>query len=273
VCGAVQPRCWTGSPRCRFAHSALGKTTLSASTALRRVASLAAPHLHHIGRPNAGPGVPRTRRRPPRSGQERQGAGDTNPRRSSSGGISGERLPQAAESPPGDPFGSLSGETLANRALLPGTTAAERDRGCCDVATIGDERRPVLGRASRVSPERRSSGGAMPSDVARMATSDLTEISRLFRSKLQYLREQEPRNQRGRGRRSRKARGQARLQAIEVPPRDDALLRSSEVARLLNVTPKTVWRWATQEGLPTVRTLGGHRRYRWGDVRAWIVDA
>jgi excisionase family DNA binding protein len=110
----------------------------------------------------------------------------------------------------------------------------------------------------------------MPSDVARMGTSDLTEIGRLFRSKLQHLREQERHNQRGRGKRSRTARGQARLQAIEAPPPDDTLLSSSEVARLLSVTPKTVWRWATEGGLPSVRTVGGHRRYRWDEVREWV---
>ena len=106
--------------------------------------------------------------------------------------------------------------------------------------------------------------------MARMGTSDLTEIGRLFRSKLQHLREQERRNQRGRGKRSRASRGRARLQAIEAPPPDETLLSSSEVARLLNVTPKTVWRWATQEGLPSVRTVGGHRRYRWAVVRQWM---
>jgi excisionase family DNA binding protein len=136
---------------------------------------------------------------------------------------------------------------------------------------FGDQLWRTRAACRGADPERRSPRRAMPSDVARMRTSDLTEISRLFSSKLQHLREQERRNQRGRGKRSRTARGQARLQAIETPPPDDTLLSSSEVARLLSVTPKTVWRWATQEGLPTVRTLGGHRRYRWAEVRTWIV--
>jgi excisionase family DNA binding protein len=110
----------------------------------------------------------------------------------------------------------------------------------------------------------------MPSDVARMATSDLTEIGRLFRTKLQHLREQERRNQRGRGKRSRTARGRARLECVESPPADETLLTTGEIAELLQVTPKTVWRWATQEGLPSVRTVGGHRRYRWAVVREWV---
>jgi excisionase family DNA binding protein len=109
----------------------------------------------------------------------------------------------------------------------------------------------------------------MPSGVARMDSSDLTEIGRRFRSKVQQLREQKRRDLRGRGKRSRTSRGRARLQAIEAPPPDETLLSSGE-PRLLNVTPKTVWRWATQGGLPSVRTVGGHRRYRWAVVREWV---
>ena len=99
---------------------------------------------------------------------------------------------------------------------------------------------------------------------------ELTDIGRLFRGKLRELREAERRNQRGRGKRSRVARGRARLQAVKSPPGDETLLSPGQIAELLNVTPKTVWRWATQEGLPTIRTLGGHRRYRWAAVRAWL---
>ena len=38
-------------------------------------------------------------------------------------------------------------------------------------------------------------------------------------------------------------------------------LRSAEVAAILQVSPKTVARWAQQGLLPCQRTLGGHRRY------------
>jgi excisionase family DNA binding protein len=38
-------------------------------------------------------------------------------------------------------------------------------------------------------------------------------------------------------------------------------LRTAEVARLLHVSPKTISRWAKEEKLPFVRTLGGHRRF------------
>jgi excisionase family DNA binding protein len=38
-------------------------------------------------------------------------------------------------------------------------------------------------------------------------------------------------------------------------------LRAAEVAARLQVSPKTVARWAKQGQLPCRRTLGGHRRY------------
>jgi excisionase family DNA binding protein len=106
--------------------------------------------------------------------------------------------------------------------------------------------------------------------MARRRSKELTEIGGLFRDKLRELREHERQNQRGRGKRSRAARGRVRLQAVESPPADATLLSTGEVADLLKVTPKTVWRWAHYDGLPTVRTVGGHRRYRWTDVKTWI---
>lgn len=44
-------------------------------------------------------------------------------------------------------------------------------------------------------------------------------------------------------------------------------LRTAEVARLLHVSPKTVSRWAKEEKLPYVRTLGGHRRFPADQIR------
>jgi len=41
----------------------------------------------------------------------------------------------------------------------------------------------------------------------------------------------------------------------------DHLLSRSEVAELFQVSPSTVTRWAEAGMLPTVKTLGGHRRY------------
>lgn len=41
----------------------------------------------------------------------------------------------------------------------------------------------------------------------------------------------------------------------------NALLTPREVASLFRVTPKTITRWAEAGKLPSIRTLGGHRRF------------
>ncbi len=45
------------------------------------------------------------------------------------------------------------------------------------------------------------------------------------------------------------------------------LLTPAEVAALFRVDPKTVTRWAKAGKLTSIRTLGGHRRYREAEVR------
>jgi excisionase family DNA binding protein len=50
----------------------------------------------------------------------------------------------------------------------------------------------------------------------------------------------------------------------------DQLLTPSEVATLFRVDPKTVTRWAKAGKLTSIRTLGGHRRYRESEVRALL---
>lgn len=47
----------------------------------------------------------------------------------------------------------------------------------------------------------------------------------------------------------------------------EALLTPAEVALLFRVDPKTVTRWANTGKLTSLRTLGGHRRYRESEVR------
>jgi excisionase family DNA binding protein len=44
-------------------------------------------------------------------------------------------------------------------------------------------------------------------------------------------------------------------------------LRTAEVAAILQVSPKTVSRWAKEGKLPFLRTLGGHRRYPAAEIR------
>lgn len=51
---------------------------------------------------------------------------------------------------------------------------------------------------------------------------------------------------------------------------DEPLLTPAEVARKFRVDPKTVTRWAKTGKLGSIRTPGGHRRFREGDVRAFL---
>lgn len=52
--------------------------------------------------------------------------------------------------------------------------------------------------------------------------------------------------------------------------KDEELLTPSEVAKLFRVDPKTVTRWAKSGKLSSIRTLGGHRRYRASEVRSLL---
>ena len=54
---------------------------------------------------------------------------------------------------------------------------------------------------------------------------------------------------------------------------DDALLTPAEVASLFRVSPKTVTRWARSGKLTAMKTLGGHRRFRAGEVRTALATA
>lgn len=53
----------------------------------------------------------------------------------------------------------------------------------------------------------------------------------------------------------------------------EALLTPAEVAALFRVDPKTVTRWARAGKLTSLRTLGGHRRYRESEVRNLLAGA
>jgi excisionase family DNA binding protein len=54
-------------------------------------------------------------------------------------------------------------------------------------------------------------------------------------------------------------------------PAPEPLLTPAEVAALFRVDPKTVTRWAKAGKLTSIRTLGGHRRYREAEVRAVLT--
>jgi excisionase family DNA binding protein len=50
-------------------------------------------------------------------------------------------------------------------------------------------------------------------------------------------------------------------QSARPAPSPATFLHPAEVAAILQVSPKTISRWAQQGLLPYQRTLGGHRRY------------
>lgn len=47
----------------------------------------------------------------------------------------------------------------------------------------------------------------------------------------------------------------------------ETLMTPTEVAAMFRVNPKTVTHWARSGKLPSIRTIGGHRRYKMSDVR------
>jgi excisionase family DNA binding protein len=54
-------------------------------------------------------------------------------------------------------------------------------------------------------------------------------------------------------------------------PEAEPLLTPAEVASMFRVDPKTVTRWAKSGKLTSIRTLGGHRRYREAEVRGLLT--
>ena len=54
----------------------------------------------------------------------------------------------------------------------------------------------------------------------------------------------------------------------QLPTEQEVLLTPAEVASLFRVDPKTVTRWAKAGKLTSIRTLGGHRRYKDSEVKA-----
>jgi excisionase family DNA binding protein len=51
------------------------------------------------------------------------------------------------------------------------------------------------------------------------------------------------------------------------------VLRPAEIAEFFEVTSRTIRRWADAGILPSFRTVGGQRRFRWGQIRRVISAA
>jgi len=52
----------------------------------------------------------------------------------------------------------------------------------------------------------------------------------------------------------------------------ERLLTPGEVALMFRVDPKTVTRWASAGRIGSIRTPGGHRRFRESEVRGLLAD-
>lgn len=52
----------------------------------------------------------------------------------------------------------------------------------------------------------------------------------------------------------------------------DNLLTPAEVAALFRVDPKTVTRWAKAGKISSIRTLGGHRRFRKDEIMSLLQE-
>ena len=59
---------------------------------------------------------------------------------------------------------------------------------------------------------------------------------------------------------------------MDVNSEQEVLLTPAEVASLFRVDPKTVTRWAKSGKLTSIRTLGGHRRYKESEVKALLLE-
>jgi len=62
---------------------------------------------------------------------------------------------------------------------------------------------------------------------------------------------------------------QSNLSHLSVSGQEN-LSTPAEVAALFRVDPKTVTRWAKAGKLTSIRTLGGHRRYKESEVKALL---
>ena len=62
-----------------------------------------------------------------------------------------------------------------------------------------------------------------------------------------------------------------KAQAHDQQP--ERLMTPAEVAVMFRVDPKTVTRWAKVGKLSSIKTLGGHRRFRESEVHALLLEA
>jgi excisionase family DNA binding protein len=71
---------------------------------------------------------------------------------------------------------------------------------------------------------------------------------------------------------TKRKRGRGKISATPPAVRRTDYLTPTEVAQRLLVAPVTVRLWANKGLLPSVKTLGGHRRFRAEDVDAFVAQ-
>jgi excisionase family DNA binding protein len=74
------------------------------------------------------------------------------------------------------------------------------------------------------------------------------------------------------GRDSSAARALEDTMTVTTTGNAERLLTPGEVAALFRVDPKTVTRWASAGRIGSIRTPGGHRRFRESEVREMLAD-
>jgi excisionase family DNA binding protein len=62
------------------------------------------------------------------------------------------------------------------------------------------------------------------------------------------------------------------IMTVTTSSNAERLLTPGEVAALFRVDPKTVTRWASAGRIGSIRTPGGHRRFRESEVREMLAD-
>ena len=65
---------------------------------------------------------------------------------------------------------------------------------------------------------------------------------------------------------------EAHIMTVTTTASAERLLTPGEVAALFRVDPKTVTRWASAGRIGSIRTPGGHRRFRESEVREMLAD-
>ena len=99
----------------------------------------------------------------------------------------------------------------------------------------------------------------------RFTGAELAEIRRSFRLATERVPKKPARGK-------RKPEPPAVLMLVREPDYDDTyILTPALVAELFAVSPRTVRRWADSGTLPSFGTVGGQRRFRWGEIRRVVA--